>query len=124
MENCREQIRINTQETTRLRTQIRDYSEELKLKIQTRLQIRENITAEQMNRIQAGIQMLQQEREQIMLQHQGKIQEQVQMMNQARLQADIEDANSAMNNIRTEQQLRITTMTRVMQQMQDLLANL
>ncbi len=124
MENCREQIRINTQETTRLRTQIRDYSEELRLKIQTRLQIRENITAEQMNRIQAGIQMLQQEREQIMLQHQGKIQEQVQMMNQARLQADIEDANSAMNNIRTEQQLRITTMTRVMQQMQDLLANL
>ena len=116
----REQVRTNTTETTRLRTQINDCSTDLKLQIQKKLQNRDSISAEEMLRYKEAIQTLNQVREQILLE-QGKIQQQVDAMCQARLQGDIVAANTAMNNICTEQQLRIVVLTKVLEDLNNLL---
>jgi|GEM_PF-6876012 len=120
-EQKKQQVRLNTSENTRLKTQIKDCSDQLKEQIQSKLQNRENISAEEMARITEAIQTLQKERQQIMLQHQGKIQEQIALLNQAKLQGDIEAANAAMNTIQTEQQTRIAELTKVLNDLQDLL---
>lgn len=117
----REQVRLNTEDITRIRAQIKDCSEDLKLLIQNRIQNRDNISAGEMLRYQAMIQTLKQERGEILSEHQGKIQEQVALMSQARLLGDIEAANTAMNNIRTEQLLRLVELTKVWQDLNDLL---
>lgn len=123
LERNRQQVRSNTEETTRLRTQINNCSEELKLLIQKKLQNGEDLSTEEILRYKEAIQILSLEREQILLEHQGKIQEQMAIVCQARLQGDTELANTAMNNIRTEQELRIVVLTKVLENLKDLLAD-
>lgn len=120
-EQNRQQVRLNNTQTTGLKTQINDCSEQLKDQIQNMLQNRANISNEEMVRITEAIQTLQKERERITLEHQGKIQEQVALLDQANLEGDIEAANAAMNRIQTEQQARITELNKVLQDLQELL---
>ncbi|ODA40904.1 hypothetical protein [Desulfosporosinus sp. BG] len=114
----RELIRLTTEETTRVKAQIEDCSEDLKLHIQNRLLDRGNISAGEMTRYKAMIQILSQERE-ILSVHQGKIQEQLALLCQARLQGDIEAANTSMNNIRAEQQLRLLELAKILQNLKN-----
>ncbi|AET67920.1 hypothetical protein Desor_2329 [Desulfosporosinus orientis DSM 765] len=118
-----EQVRSKIAETTSVRTEIINSSEELKLKIQNRLQQSENISTEDMLRYQAMIQTLSQEREKIN-EHKGKIQEQVALLSKARLEGDCEAANTAINNIQEEQQLRLAALTKVLEYLKDLQAEI
>ena len=116
----REQIRTYTTQTTRLRTQINDCSEKLKLQIQKKLRDKDSISDEELLRYKEAIQTLSQLREEI-LREQGNIQLQVDSVCQARLQGDIEAANMAMNSICTQQKLRIVVLTKVLGDFNNLL---
>lgn len=109
-----EQVRAKNEETTIVRTKIIDCSAEIKVKIQNKFQKLDNISTEDLLRYKAMIQTLSQEKERILNEHQGKVQEQVALLSKARLEGNVEAANTAIMNIRAQQQLRLDELTKVL----------
>ena len=119
-ERVRERVQVNNQQMLRLKEKILMSCEELKLRIQDRLQDRERISDKEMERYQEMNRLIQSYTERLRTEYQGRLREQVALMQQARVHGDVEEAIKVMNELQTRQQTRLQMATKILESLNSL----
>jgi len=124
MSQHRENIKGNREQISQIRDEIKGCSAQLRQAIQAKLKDKSSLNESDIQSLRNIVISIRQERLDIVKDHWGKVDEQRIVLRQAILQRDFAAANQALTNIESEQQTRITDLTKLLNDIQAGLATL